>query len=190
MLSKHFYSLIACCTIAAAIIFSAFTPSSSNLTNQVKKTTKTVAKTDPNAVECGCTFSSGGCADCTCVGGFATGCSATSNLRDGGKPAPIAIEMSANQLRQALKYQRFLLSLDSPESVAAAVQVSQLIEAIQDGKTANYQQIAEQYQKTFDRLPKGEKEIVCNWVDNKKKILKKTLEELEMVELPEKMDKN
>jgi hypothetical protein len=39
-------------------------------------------------------------------------------------------------------------------------------------------------------LPKGEKEIVCTWVDNKKKVLKKTLEELESAELPEKTDKN
>jgi hypothetical protein len=189
MFSKHFYSLIACCTIAAAIIFSAFTPPN-DLENKVKTSTKSVAKTDPNSVDCGCTFTSGGCADCTCVGGFATGCAAVANLREGGKPAPISVEMSANQLRQALKYQRFLLSLDSPESIAAAVQVSQLIEAIQDGKTANYQQVAEQYQKTFDHLPKGEKEIVCTWVDNKKKVLKKTLEELESAELPEKTDKN
>ncbi len=189
MFNKHVYSFIACCTLAAALIFSAFTPPA-NLETKVKLPTQAVSQTDPNAVDCGCTFSSGGCADCACVGGFATGCAAVTGMRDGGQPAPIAVEMSANQLRQALKYQRLLLSLDSPDAIAAAVQVNQLIEAIQDGKSANYQQVAEQYQKTFDRLPKVEREIVCTWVDNKKKILTKTLEELEKVEMSEKNDKN
>jgi hypothetical protein len=171
MFNKHFYSLIACCTLALAIVFSAFTPSN-NLVNQVKIPMKSVVKTDPNTVDCSCTFTSGGCADCTCVGGFATGCGgASGNLREGGKAAPIAISMSANQMRQALKYQRFLLSLDSPESIAAASEVSQLIEAMQDGKTAVYQQAAEQYNLSYTRLPKAEKEMVDVWTDHKKKII-------------------
>jgi hypothetical protein len=186
MLNKHVYSLIACCTLAAALIFSAFTPPN-NLESKVKSPTKTLSQTDPIPVECGCTFSSGSCADCTCVGGFATGCASVTSMRDGGVPAPLDLTMSPKQLRQALKYQRFLLSLDSPDAIAAASQVSQLIEALQDGKAADYQRVSEQYLKTFNHLPKVEKDIVCIWVDNKKKIVEKMPEQpIETVETPDK----
>lgn len=172
MFNKHFFAFIACCSLAAAILFVAFTPPN-NLANKDKTPTKTVAKTDPNVVDCSCTFSSGSCADCTCVGGFATGCAANTNLTDSEKSAPFAVSMSDKQLRQALKYQRLLLSLDSPEAIAAASQVSQLIEAIQDGKTALYQQVVEQYSQTQNQLPKAEKEMVGVWIDNKKVMLEK-----------------
>jgi hypothetical protein len=172
MSNKHVYSIIAACTLAAAILFSAFTPSN-NGQNEVKTPTKTVVQTDPNTVDCSCTFTSGGCADCSCVGGFATGCISNASMREGGKTPAFNISMSDNQLRQALKYQRLLLSLDSPDAIAAASQVSQLIEAIKDGKTDVYQQVAEQYSHTQVSLPKEEKELVDTWLDNKKKRLEK-----------------
>jgi hypothetical protein len=153
MFNKHFYSLVAACTLAAAILFAAFAPPDDGQ-NKTKAPAQTVAKTIPSAVDCSCTFSSGSCTNCTCSGGFATGCAVVANAREKGKPAPLSVFMSANQLRQALKYQRFLLSLDSPEATAAAVQVSQLIEAIQDGKTADYQEVAEQYRQTHVKFPK------------------------------------
>jgi hypothetical protein len=182
MLRKHFYALIACSTLVAATLFAAFTPPQT-LGN---KPTSEV-KTDPVPVDCSCTFTSGGCSDCTCVGGFATGCIASSSMQDGGKPAPLELTMSPKQLRQALKYQRLLLSLDSPDAVAAASQVSQLIEALQDGKAADYQRVSEQYLKTFNHLPKVEKDIVCVWVDIKKKIVEKAPEQpMETLETPDK----
>ena len=186
MFNKHFFAFIAACTLAAATLFVAFTPHtnlSTKLDNmsilidkKMETSTKKVATTDPNNVDCSCTFSSGSCASCTCSGGFATGCSAviseglTENASENAsaKPKPFNVTMSDKQLRQALKYQRLLLSLDSPEAIAAAAQVSQLIEAIQDGKTELYQQVAEQYHLTQGRLPKAEKEMVDTWIDNKK----------------------
>ena len=191
MFNKHFFTFIAACTLAAATLFVAFTPPtnlstkldtrftnlSSTLDKKVKTSAKMVTETDPNIVDCSCTFSSGGCANCTCSGGFATGCGrsvtaeeSTENASENAsaKPKPFHVTMSDKQLRQALKYQRLLLSLDSPEAIAAASQVSQLIEAIQDGKTELYQQVAEQYHLTQGRLPKAEKDMVDTWIDNKK----------------------
>jgi hypothetical protein len=186
MFNKHFFAFIACCSLAAAILFVAFTPPH-NLENQVKTPTKTMVKTDPNPVSCDCTFSSGGCANCTCVGGFATGCGGggKSGLREESALSP-HLSMSNNQLRQALKYQRLLLSLDSPEAIAAASEVSQLIEAIQDGKTDLYAQVAEQYAQTHIKLPKYEKEMVDTWIDHKKTMLDKVPDE----KSSEKLDKN
>jgi hypothetical protein len=203
MFNKHFFSFIAACTIAAATLFWAFTPStnlpinldkmSSSNDKKVKIAIKTaIATTDPNVVDCSCTFSSGGCAECTCSGGFATGCGAAiaqgraENMS--GNTKPFNVSMSDKQLRQALKYQRLLLSLDSPEAIAAASQVSQLIEAIQDGKTELYQQVAEQYHLTQGKLPKAEKEMVDTWIDNKKIALEKS--HIPAEKLSEKDDKN
>jgi hypothetical protein len=173
MFNKHVFRFTACCTLAAALIFSAFTPPT-NLASKVTSSTKTVVQTVQNPVDCGCTFSSGGCADCICVGGFATGCTAIPSAREGGRLPASSVTMSDNQLRQALKYQRLLLSFDSPESIAAAAQVSQLIEAIKDNKSAEYLLIAEHYGRTVGDLPKGEKEILDTWVDTKRKFLAKT----------------
>jgi hypothetical protein len=176
MFNKHFYALIACCTFAAALLFAAFTPPN-NLQNKVK----TQLKTNDMPVDCSCTFSSGSCSECTCSGGFATGCAAVMEFT-GGQSKPFSVSMSDNQLRQALKYQRLLLSLDSPEAIEAAAQVSQLIEAVQDGKTDLYQQVAEAYNQTNKQLPKAEKELIDTWIGNKQVALEKTLHQ--------KLDKN
>lgn len=201
MFNKHFFAFIAACTLAAATLFVAFTPptnlstkldiNSINLSSTLDKKggtpTKMVTETDPNLVDCSCTFSSGGCANCTCSGGFATGCgAAVAEGFTGNNPKSAHVSMSDKQLRQALKYQRLLLSLDSPEAIAAASQVSQLIEAIQDGKTELYTQVAEQYHLTQGRLPKTEKEMVDTWIDNKKIALERAPAE----KMSEKDDKN